>query len=310
MNISLDFWSANGIGWLMIKTLSLPFLLMIALLFLERFIQEKRVKYYIRKNKIEFLTPLFAIFGYIVNYLFSGSQGVSLFVNIVITFIALIVIIYAKTKEKDFYFVSLQKPVDREDWIGDGIFQYDRVHDGYMITNSFLGFIYSKCLIWSDYTLEFESKILNTSLGVTLRATNLSNFIMLQVFETGIKPHIWINGFWQAWEPAEANLVFNKKLNSDKWYKFKFQCDKSSIRIMIANLENQIIFDRVWKIPAGNIYYKAPENSGIITKGILSSIPFPINLEYGTIGFRNNGEEKAIIRDVLVQKLQGNENGN
>jgi len=32
-------------------------------------------------------------------------------------------------------------------------------------------------------------------------------------------------------------------------------------------------------------------------------IPFPINLEYGTIGFRNSGSEKALVRYVLIEKI-------
>jgi len=299
------FFGTNGMGWLMVKLLSIPIIFMILLVILEHYVKQKSVRYYIRKNRIELLTPLFAIIGYTVSYFFSSNQGLSLFLNIIITFIALSVIIYSKTKEKDFYFVSLQRAIDKEDWIGDGTFEHDRVYNGYKITNSFLGFIFSKCLIWSDYTLDFESKILKTSLGVILRATNLSNFVMLQVFENEIKPHIWINGFWQAWEPAKENLIFSEKLSSDEWYKFKFQCNKKSIRIRISDINGHGIFDRVWKIPSGSIYYTAPENSGLITKGVLSSIPFPINLEYGTIGFRNDGEETAVIKDVLIEKLQG-----
>ena len=32
-------------------------------------------------------------------------------------------------------------------------------------------------------------------------------------------------------------------------------------------------------------------------------IPFPISLEYGSIGFRNDGDENALIKEVLIKKL-------
>ena len=32
-------------------------------------------------------------------------------------------------------------------------------------------------------------------------------------------------------------------------------------------------------------------------------IRFPINLDYGTFGFYNDGQENALVKDVLIEKL-------
>lgn len=285
----------------------LPILLTgIVFIVLEEFLPEKNTKFFLKKYRIDFFTLLFAIIGYLASYIFLKSPDFSLLVNILITFIATIVLIYSKTKEKEFYFIALKSNSDKEDWLGEGTFQHDRVHGAYSITNSGSGFIFSKCLNWSDYSLDFEFKILNKSLGVILRATNLSNLLMMQIFEDGIKAHIRINGFWQAWTPAQSGLVFNKKLNLDKWFKCRIQCDKSSIRIRITNKEGHQIFDRVWKIPAGEVNYLLPVKQDPVTQSV--TVPFPINLEYGTVGFRNDGQEKAVVKDMLIEKLQGAEN--
>ena len=122
----------------------------------------------------------------------------------------MLVFIYSKTRERDFYFITLRKPKDKEDWIGDGKFQYERTQNAYAITNAPAGVIFSKCLLWSDCKLSFDFKILNTSLGVIVRATNLSNLIALQISETGIKPRIRINGFEQAWNPEESGLQLKR----------------------------------------------------------------------------------------------------
>jgi len=307
MNYSLLNFFDSGSFILIIKLIWPLFIFIIIFKLLEYFVQKNSFKYFLRKNKLEFFTLVFAVIGYIISYIFLKAPGLSFLLSIVVTFLANLVIIYSKIREKDFYFISLQKDSDREDWIGDGLFQYERVHHSYAITNSHSGFIFSKCLTWSDYVFDFQFKILNTSLGVIVRAVNLSNTVMMQIFENGIKAHIRINGFWKAWEPTDAKLVFNQNLNLDQWYRARLQCDKGSIRIRIFNKENNTVIDRVWKIPSGEISFSyltdiTNKENGFITKS--TTIPFPINLDYGTIGFRNHGSEKALIKEVLVEKLQ------
>jgi len=280
------------------------------------------LKYFIRRNKNEAVTCIFAILGYFISYILikpgaqqdysasASASELSLFLNILITFVATVIIIYFKTREKDFYFVSLKNPGHKEDWIGEGVFQYDRVHNAYIITDSYSGFIYSKCLTWSDYVVNFNFKILDTSIGVILRATNLSNLVMLQIFEGSIKPHIRVNGLWHWQKPEEVNLTFEENLSLDEWYRGCFQCDKGSIRIRIYDQSNNLVIDRVWKIPVGSIPFTPPKlpegvTRGIIVEQAIRSITFPINLEYGTVGFRNNGNEKAIIKSFFIEKLEG-----
>ncbi|TRZ64495.1 MAG: hypothetical protein D4Q79_01425 [Spirochaetia bacterium] len=314
MTKSIIFSSTWNIIWpILINTW--PYLLLLLLLaIVTKFTEPKTIRYFLRRNKIEILTAFFALLGYIINYYFVKRPDYSLFLNASITLVAMAIFVSSKTKEKDFYFISLKRRSDKDDWIGDGIFQYERTHDAYAITNSHSGVIFPKCLTWSDYKLEFDFKILKTSLGVILRATNLSNLVMLQIFDTGIKAHIRIHGFWQAWDKKETQLEFEKKLNLDNWYFCSIQCDKNSIRIRIhewverpdpedsskSYLETNQIFDRVWKIPSGNISYTWKRKEITEPEAV---VPFPINLEYGTFGFRNDRTENALIRNVLIEKI-------
>lgn len=288
-------------------------LLEIGLLILIRVLDPESTRYFIRRNKMEILTVFFAVIGYAVNYYFVHQPGYAFFINIGISFVALLVIIYLKTRERDFYSLSLKRDRDRQDWIGEGVFRYERTQKAYTITNSNSGFIFSKCLIWNDYKLNFDFKILKISLGVILRATNLSNMVMLQIFDNGIKAHIRVNGFWQFWDSKDTKLEFNNKLNLDDWYTCSMQCDKNYIRIRIfERLEStdsnnnshdlEQIFDRTWNIPSGHISY-GTQNTSLVGEIIKNTIPFPINLEYGTFGFRNYGIENALVRDVLVEKI-------
>src|SRR5262249_49083439 len=137
--VSSDFWASNGLAILFLKTLW-PFLLL-AILFpiAEALVQEKMVRYFLRKNRIEFFALLSAMLGYLISYIFVSSPATSFWLSIIVTFVATLVIVYSKTREKDFYFVPLRSPADREDWMGEGTFQYERVYGTYAITNSYSG---------------------------------------------------------------------------------------------------------------------------------------------------------------------------
>ncbi len=292
------------------------FALEIALLTVLRVLDPESMRFFFRRNKIEILTTLFAVIGYAISYFYVQQPGHSFALSVAISLIAMLILIYSKTRERDFYSISLRREKDKNDWIGDGMFRYERTQHAYSITNSHSGFIFPKCLIWSDYKLKVDFKILKISLGVILRATNLSNMVMMQIFDNGIKAHIRVNGFWQFWEPKETDLEFKKKLNLDDWYTCTMQCDKSSIRIRIfewveyadpkdpseKSIEYDPIFDRTWKIPSGHIAYQTQDTS-LVGQIIKNTVPFPINLEYGTFGFRNDGTENALVKDVLIEKI-------
>lgn len=155
------------------------------------------------------------------------------------------------------------------------------------------------CLTWSDYELSFKFKIIKDCLGVIVRAVNLSNYAVLQIQTNGIRPHIRINGGWHWWETEAANLGFTKSLSLDKWYKCIFSCNKGVVDIKLLE-DDHLVFERQWAIPEGKVVFRFEKED---KKDQPIEIPFPINLEYGSIGFRNYGDEKAFVKNVLVQKL-------
>ena len=67
-------------------------------------------------------------------------------------------------------------------------------------------------------------------------------------------------------------------------------------------MEEKKLFDRVWTIPSGKISFSYDINN--LNNSQIVSIPFPINLEYGTIGFRNHGSENALVENVLIEKIK------
>lgn len=253
------------------------------------------IYYFILNYWKDIIAAISAIISIIAKFIWPQQNIV---ISISIIFASLIVIIYLRSKEREFYPISLTNRKDKDDWIGNGNFEYSIINKCFFITNADSGYIYSKCLTWSNYKYDFEFKILNKVIGVVVRAVNLSNYVMLQIGYNGIRPHIKVNGGWRVWEISEANLCFEKILVPDKWYKCIILVEKNSINIKLLDGKN-IIFNREWEIPSKLIFsFRKDENDQNPIKILL-----PINLEYGSIGFRNCGDEKALIKNILIKKI-------
>jgi hypothetical protein len=264
----------------------------------------KKLKYFFRSFKGDFLTAIFAVSSTILALRFAENPKILFLYSIVITIITLVTFIYLRLREKDFYFIPMTNRKNKDDWFGHGLFEYERNEKCFTITDSDSGYIYSKALIWSDYKFSCEFKIVKQALGIVLRAINLSNYAMLQITPNGIRPHIRVNGNgWYIKECKDAELCFTDPryfpLSLDKWYRCVFYCEKSTISIKL--FEDKVeIFDRKWEIPQGqSVLFRFPTDKA--EESILSM--FPINLEYGSVGFRNDGTEKALVKDLLVEKI-------
>lgn len=264
----------------------------------ERTIPWPRVKYFLRRFRVDIITCIVAVICYAVAYLLQDSPALAFTLSTGITFAATLVIIYSRLSERDFYFEALQAPSDKDNWIGEGTFQYERVQGAFEITRSYSGFLFSKALNWSDYRFGFEFKILNASVGAIVRATDLSNLVMLQFFEDRIRAHIRVNGLWLYWDPPITGLTYREKLDMNRWHRCLLECDKGSIQIRIFQ-NDEAVLDRLWKIPLGPLTFLAESED----KKTNVRIPFPVNLEFGTVGFRNDGAEDAAVKNVLVEKL-------
>lgn len=256
----------------------------------------KRIYFFLKAYYIDIVVALVGVLGVVFARKYGQTINTQQTISLVVIVATLLIIIYLRSKEKDFMFSALTWRRDREKWIGYGTFQLSRVHKAYEITNSDPGFVHSDCLAWSDYSLSFDFKIGNQCLGVIVRAVNLANYVMLQITPLGIRPHIRINGGWKVWEAEESGLSINISL--DKWYRAAISCDKGEIFIKLT-CSDGTRFDRVWNILVGSLVFKFKKDENNI--GI--DIPFPINLEYGSVGFRNWGEEKAFVKNVLIEKL-------
>ncbi|MCK9554958.1 hypothetical protein M0R36_03970 [bacterium] len=256
----------------------------------------KKIKYFLKRYKNEIATAIISFILTAVSLIFVNNIKISMSLSLLVVFIGLVLTIYFRLKERAFFHIPFDRRKDKDDWAGEGNFEYFRTDKSYMITRSYSGFIFQKIFTWTDYRVVFDFQIINTCLGIILRAINLSNYVMMQINCEGIRPHLRINSGWKVQEAKDAGLEFREALLKNTWYKCEILCDKKIISMKILD-KNNIIFTQKWEIPSGAVLFKFGKENETVT------IPFPIDLEYGTIGFRNNGDEKALVKDLLVEKI-------
>lgn len=257
----------------------------------------RKITSILRSYKYELTT--FLVNMLVAYFAFQFRDNVVVFIISVVIFTAsLIFIIYQKTKDKDFYLLPLDKPGKDSDWVGRGTFRFIRNERCYEITNSSVGFIYPKTSLWDDYYLECDFKILKTSLGVIFRAQNLSNCVMIQIFDNKIKAHLRVNGEWIVYSDEGTKV----NLGVDGWYKLRAYCEKRKIRISILSRKNEIV-DRHISIPdnIAVVVKQLSEDSNEAKEEIKQILN--VDFDFGSFGFRNFGNESALVKNVFVEKL-------
>lgn len=262
------------------------------------------LKYGLRRFLPDILTTLVAVLLAWVAFQYANNDSAVFLLTVVTTLAAALVIVYFRVRERDFYYESLTNSAQQGNWVGYGTFGYSRMDGCFRITGSDSGFLFTKTLSWSDYELRFRFKILQSCLGVIVRAVNLSNLVMLQITTAGIRPHIRINGAWRAWEIAESKLDFRQPIDTNTWQVCAIKCDKDSVRVRLTQ-GGTTLCDKAWKIPRGTLHFELQDHGwpGETPCEGPKTIPFAINLEYGTVGFRNDGTEEALVRDVLIERI-------
>lgn len=234
------------------------------------------------------------------------DANIALTITALLISISSIIIIYLKTRDRDFYYLPLDSSGEEKEWVGRGIFRFVRNERCFEITDSHVGYIFPRTSLWDDYQYECNFKIINGCLGFIIRASDLSNYIMLQFTKDGINPHIRLNGQWIRKEHTDpdVNLTFKNELSPDTWYKARIICEKRSIRIVILKGEKPI-FDRHWRIPDQMQITQIQVEKDNLGDEKQTSIVYlqNIDFDFGAMGLRDHGDERAFVKDIFVEKL-------
>lgn len=153
-----------------------------------------------------------------------------------------------------------------------------------VITDSGTGGISNKGAMWENYTFSFDAKIINSCIGVIVRAKDLNNYYMFQINHEEIVPHRRVSSpvFKKSKEDNELelaryrvgwqvmqNLLVEHNMDLRKWFNVKVRLKGQCISIFLNDL---LVFRK--------------ENF----------IENPV----GKVGFRDYNKEKALVKNIKV----------
>jgi hypothetical protein len=162
-----------------------------------------------------------------------------------------------------------------------------------VVTGSDAGGLTKVGAFWENYTLTFKSKILNKCIGVIVRAQDLNNYYMFQIKNNIIRPHRRVSVPSIEFEKNQKLEGENKEAPKLLPVKFMIGWEvhddiATEISPLLVDWFSVLITVRGEAI---HIYI----NDELVFHST-SLLKFPT----GRIGFRNSGNEKALIKDVRV----------
>ena len=165
-----------------------------------------RLYYFIRSYWNEIISLFIGLVGTVLAYIFYRDPKLQFVSLVILAITSFGIVIFLKLKSRDFYYIFFDDYNNKKDWVGNGYFDYYPKGKAFLIKDSDAGYIFSKCFGWIDYEMSCEFRIVKDTLGILLRATDLSNKIMLQINKgkNGIRPHLWANGGYLVKDPKEA----------------------------------------------------------------------------------------------------------
>lgn len=254
-------------------------------------------KYLAKQNYASLITAIVDIILVLGSLIILETKSAAL-VSVIIIVVSIVVLVRLNMTAKTSYYLPLKNQNEEHGWIGRGDWEYDRTENAFFIANSNLGYIFSKTLLWDDYSLCFEFKIIDRCCGWVVRADGLSSYLMLQCTTEAINPHIRIDGTWLNEKQLSKKFTHNNKLESHKWYKAKLTCDKRLIKFKIWDLlTNNEISTGEWEIPTTIIIpFKTSSGEKLLIKK-------EIEFDFGAFGFRDHPSEKAYIRKIEANRM-------
>jgi hypothetical protein len=166
------------------------------------------------------------------------------------------------------------------------------------ITGSPVGGVTKVGALWENYTLSFKAKIIRKCLGVIVRAQDLDNYNMFQILTDRIRPHRRIALPVQA--PASQEGEPNREGPPTETvmrmvpvpYVVVWQVMDEIATPLSKQLTDWFSIDVTVRGESVQIYI---DDEMVFERESLLKIPM------GKIGFRNSGNEQALVRDVRVR---------
>lgn len=165
------------------------------------------------------------------------------------------------------------------------------------VSNSDAGGISTQCKTWVNYTFSFDTQIIKHNSSWLIRATDVFSYVMLQCKPDQIIPHYRIQGNWMILEPVPLPffILYNEWFHVD----IEVRDIRVVVKITYANKTHVVL----------NMNLLEPKVLPIIPVVIGSNnetgkIKWSCSYPYGSVGFRQYGDEVAHFKRVRVLKIK------
>jgi hypothetical protein len=170
--------------------------------------------------------------------------------------------------------------------------KWELVHGGELsVTQSPMGGITKVGQLWRDYSFEFNAIIVHPPIGWVVRAQDLSNYYMIQLTPTKVRPHLRFGGEWLVLSEKEHKLSISENTP------FKVRTEVRGLEIRVYVNDKEIYYDnKFFSLKFLQVISPLP----LTIKGVEESLqigPLRPNavtvpaFTTGRVGFRANGEE-------------------
>lgn len=170
---------------------------------------------------------------------------------------------------------------------------------------------------WENYTLSFKAKIMNDCLGVVVRAMNFDNYFMFQINEDRIRPHrrILISFIQGSTTSDQINDGIKSHLVEQRimWIHDRFSLPEKGHGEQDEELNKGLLRPEVIAqfaaVPLSpklegwfdvRLKVHGKEAKLYINGDLKLHLKSFLEISTGKIGFRNVGQEKALVKDVRV----------
>jgi hypothetical protein len=182
-----------------------------------------------------------------------------------------------------------------EEWEYYGGWRTERVGNHYMliVTESGNGGIARPCRLWTDYSFEFETKIVKHNTSWIIRARDIFNCVMLQCQPTSLNPHFRVDGEWIKLDP----IPLPQQLPVNTWFDVRITVTGTRViaTVRVDGTEREILNDRL--LEPGNVPVTVSGDPSQ-KKNIFASYPM------GSVGFRESSKrECAHFQNVRVTRF-------
>lgn len=227
-------------------------------------------------------------------YLFINTNAIYIWLGIMTLFLVLNRVNLAQLNRRFLYYEFKDNFVNLGNWDYVGPWRIPEPGT-LLVTGSDEGGITKVGSNWENYTIEFRARIMESCLGVIVRAKDLYNYHMFQIWTDKIRPHykytstltrerkvkngesiieIFSVYTWEH-DGTSNNPVYNAvplTPKPDNWFDVKLIVLGASIKIFI---NSELILDQ----------------------------PSSLNIFSGKVGFRNSTNESAQVKDLSVKLI-------